>query len=113
MTTLIPVVLALAGFFVGALLFARVGRWIVSIYEVVRDKAEASSNSKGARLAAVALLNAGPWMLLVTLLVAYHVASEPWAGWLFGGACTAVVLFGLVSIYFARKAKSSSAKPAA
>jgi len=112
-TELIPVALALVGFFVGTLLFARVGRWVVSIYEVVRDKAGASNSPKSARLAAAALLNAGPWMLLVALLLAYHVAPEPWAVWLFGGVCAAVVFFSLVSIYFARKAKSSSAKPAA
>jgi hypothetical protein len=109
MNPVISLAVAFVGFLVGALLFARVGRWLVSIHEVVKDQ---TADAKVARLAAAALLSSGPWLLIVVLVLGYYFASQSWAMWAFGGLCGAIVFFSLLSVHLARKAKAR-ARPAA
>lgn len=100
MTILANVGLGMIGLFLGNMLFAKVGEWIVTIYGIAKD----GEGSKAPRIAFAALFSAGPWFLGVTGLFAFYVYSKPWAIWIFVGAACAIVFFGLLSLYLARRA---------
>jgi len=89
------------GFLIGNVLFARVGAWIATIYEIAKDQ---GLGSKGIRLASAALLSDGPWFLIATGIFAAYVHSESWATPIFAGAVVAIAFFSAFTAYLARKA---------
>jgi hypothetical protein len=107
MEALIPAGLVLLGFFVGTFVFARVGRWAVTLYEILKDRTVAPGFSKAGRLASASILSSGLWIFACAVVSAYYVFSESWAVWVFAGFCGAIILFLAISAYFARKAAPS------
>jgi len=95
MEALIPADLVLLGFFVGTFASARVGRWTVTLYEIVKDKTVTSGFSKAGRLASASLLSSGLWIFVLAV-------------WVFAGFFGAIILFLAISAYLARKAAASS-----
>jgi hypothetical protein len=104
--------LVVVGFLVGTFVFARVGRWVATLYELLKDQPEVRASRAG-RLVSASLLSSGPWILILAVVFAYYVSSKPWAVWLFAGFCGAIVVFSLFSIYLARKAASARRENAA
>jgi hypothetical protein len=113
MELIVPMALVLVGFFAGTLVFSRVGVWVATLYELLKDRTEVRASSRVGKLAAASLLSSGPWVLVVAAVFAYYVISKPWAVWLFAGFCGAIVVFCLLSIHFARKAASRRRQNAA
>jgi hypothetical protein len=103
MTILVNVGLAMIGFLVGNMLFAKVGESIVTIHGIAKD----DEGSKAPRIAFAALLSAGPWFLVASGRFAFYVHSKPWAIWIFVGKACAIVFFSAFSLYLARKAAKS------
>jgi len=104
MQLLLPIGLVIVGFFAGTLVFSRVGQWVATLYELLKDHTEMRASSRVGKLMSASLLSSGPWILIVAAIFAYYVISKPWAVWLFAGFCGAIVVFCLLSIYLARKA---------
>ena len=94
--------LGMVGFLIGNLLFSNVGVWIATLYEVAKSPDE---GARGVRLASAALLASGPWFLAASAVFAVYVRAEPWAPPLFAGAAGAIVFFGALTWYLARKRK--------
>jgi len=113
MDLLLPIALVVVGFVTGTLVFSRVGRWVVTLYELLKDRTEARVSSRVGKLVSVSLLSSGPWILILVTVFAYYVISKPWATWLFAGFSAAIVVFGLLTIHFARKATSARRQDAA
>ncbi len=106
METLLPVGLIIAGVVLGAFVFSRVGHWLVGINAVVKRGRNADCKvSVGALLTAV-LLASGPWVLLAVTILGFNTIDQVWAQWLFAGAAAAILGFGVLTIYLARKAAS-------
>jgi len=100
MDPLVAIGLVIAGFSVGALAFARVGRWLVGIHALIKSDATSSRTA----LALAVLLAPGPWILVAVGILASQLGTRPWVSWLLGGMGAAVLFFGAISIYLARKA---------
>ena len=113
MELILPIALVMIGFLTGTLVFSRVGRWVATLYELLKDRTEVHASSRAGRLVSVSLLSSGPWILIVAVVFAYYVSSKPWAVWLFAGFCGAIAVFCLLSIYLARKAASARRQNAA
>jgi hypothetical protein len=102
--------LGMIGFFVGTLLFARVGRWIATIYEIAKGP---EGEAKGIRLATAALLSDGPWLLFATVFSGNYLRTEPWALSILGGLAIAIAFFSGYTLFLARKAPRSNRENAA
>ncbi len=113
MELLLPIGLVMVGFFTGTLVFSRVGQWVATLYELLKDHTEVRASSRAGKLVSASLLSSGPWIIIVAVVFAYHVVSKPWAVWLFAGFCGAIVVFCLLSIYLARKAAAARRENAA
>jgi hypothetical protein len=113
MELILPIALVVFGFLAGTLVFSRVGRWVGTLYELLKDRSEVRASSRAGKLVSASLLSSGPWILVVAGVFAYYVISEPWAVWLFVGFCGAIAVFCLLSIHFARKAASARRQNAA
>jgi hypothetical protein len=102
--------LGMVGFLIGNLLFAKIGRWAVAIYEVTRDP---GGGSKGGRLANVTLLSSGPWFAIAVGIFAYYAHAQTWVVPIFVGAVIAIGLFSAIGVYFAwkhrKRAKANAA----
>jgi hypothetical protein len=109
MESFVPIGLVVVGFFAGTLIFAKVGRWMVTLYELLKERTEMSVSSKAAALVSASLLSSGPWIFILAVIFAYYVFSESWAVWVFVGFCGAIVFFSLLSIFLAHKAKRENA----
>ena len=107
METVVHVGVAFAGFILGALVFSRVGHWFVGIQATLKDRDTAPS-SRATKLASAVMLASGPWILLAVAVLAFNVYGQPWAPWLLGGTCAALVFFGVLTVRLARKAAASS-----
>jgi len=112
MELLLSIGLVFTGFILGALVFSRVGHWLVAIHAALRAR-DGNSVSRTAAVASAALLASGPWLLVALAVFAIWVRNESWAIWLFAGLGAAVVIFGAISGYLARKASLSSKSHAA
>lgn len=102
--------LGIVGFFLGSLLFARVGRWIANIYEIFKGP---SGEAKGVRLGSAAFLSDGPWLLFAAIFAGAHLRTEPWALAIFVGIVVAIAFFSAYTIFLARKARLSNRQNAA
>jgi hypothetical protein len=102
--------LGTVGFFVGTLLFARVGRWIATMYEISKGP---GGEAKGVRLGSAAFLSDGPWLLFVVIFSGIHLRAEPWALAISVGIAVAIAFFGAYAFFLARKARLSDHKDAA
>lgn len=96
--------LGVVGFFVGSLLFARVGRWIATMCEISKGPGGAA---KGVRLGSAAFLADGPWLLFSVIFAGAYLRSEPWALAVFIGIVVAIAFFSAYAIFLARKARLS------
>jgi hypothetical protein len=113
MNILVNIGLGAIGFSIGNLLFAKVGRWLMSAHEIITEPQNIEAPSKAARLASATLLSSGPWFAGVVAVLAYYVHAESWSLPIFVGAVVAIAFFGVLAIYLARKAVRSGAKNAA
>ena len=107
------IVVGMIGFSLGALLVAKIGRWLVTVYNIAREQPSEGDRSKGARLASGTVLSSGPWLIVAGGFFAYHVHSEAWAVWFLGGVVAAVVVFGFLGLHQARKASRTKDENAA
>lgn len=107
MEQLLPVGLAIAGFVLGALVFSRVGHWLVGIHTAIGARTGTKSGSRTAALASAVLFASGPWVLAAMGLLAFYSKGQEWASWLFSGVGAALLCFGVITIHFARRAASS------
>src|SRR5687767_15076304 len=98
--------LGMIGFLIGNLLFARVGRWIHTIYEMVQ------SGGPRAGVIAMLLLHDGPWLLIVASFFAYYISPRAWSTPMYVGAAVAIVFFGAITVVFARTAAKGRANAA-
>ena len=103
---------AVLGFFLGTLLFSRVGMWIAGIFEAIGVQG-ANGNARSARVLIAGLLHSGPWLLAAVLYWAYHVLSGPdiaaW-GWFCGGVAGAVPVWIVVTVYLHLRGKRTAVK---
>jgi len=113
MELILPMVLVVAGFLIGTLVFSRVGQWVATLYELLKDRTEVRASSRAGNLLSALLLSSGPWILFVTVAFAYYAISKPWAVWLFAGFCGAIAVFCVLRIHLARKAASARRQDAA
>jgi hypothetical protein len=94
-------VVASVGFMFSVMAVAALVRWMGLIYVAISGERNADGRialKRGITLAVCqSLFHAGPWSVLVTLFVAYHIRTEPWAPWLFAGFVFGFVLMGGVS----------------
>jgi hypothetical protein len=99
--------LLMLGFFIGNLIFSAIIHWVGLVAEVLK------SSAQGWRMAvAVSLFSSGPWTLLVAVVFAYFVHSEPWAPWLFAGVIVALAFFGSFAIVILKNQKRREAERA-
>jgi len=80
------------GFFLGTLLFSRVGAWIQAIASAVESKSAVT----------VVFLNSGPWLLAAVVYWAYYVLSGAHArrwDWFFGGLAASIPIWLGISVY--------------
>ena len=101
MDILVNVGLGMVGFLFGNLLFAKVGRWLATIYEIAKDPNE---NARVGRFASATLLSSGPWFALAAGIFAYYIRAASWAVWIYIGAVLAIAFFSAIGLHFARKA---------
>ena len=104
MDIFVNVGIGMAGFMIGSLLFAKVGRWLATVYESAKDP---NAKSKAGRFASATLLSSGPWFAIAAGMFAYYIHALSWAIWIYVGAGIAVVLFSCIAFYLARKASQS------
>ena len=103
-------VAGMLGFVAGALLFSRVGQWVVAVYQSVHESQSAVRPS--GRLVSALLLHSGPWLLTVAVCLAYYVRSEPWALSLLAGVGAAVLFFTAIGIVLALRAAKAKRRAA-
>jgi hypothetical protein len=99
------------GFFLGTLLFSRVGSWIQAIATAVQNGA---GQFTGPVLLAI-FLNSGPWLLAAVTYWGYHVLAEPHAhawDWFFGSLVASIPIWIAISIYLHWRNKRRNAKGA-
>jgi len=96
---LLAIGIGLAGFVLGAFVFARVGHWLVGIHAVLKR----SGVAEDAALLSALFVASGPWVLVAVGFFAIQVRAQPWANWLFGGIALAIAFFGALSFHLARK----------
>src|SRR5258706_10818941 len=113
MELILPLALVVAGFLPGTLVFSRVGHWVATLYELLKDRTEVRASSRAGELLSALLLSSGPWILIVAVIFAYYAISKPCAVWLFAGFSAAIAVFCLLSIHLARKATSARRQNAA
>ena len=87
---------AIAGFIFALMSVAALTRWAGLVYFAI-TRARAANGGidtrRGITLAICqSLFHAGPWSVAVAIFVAYHLRTEPWAPWLFGGFALGFVL---------------------
>lgn len=103
----------IGGYFAGNLLFIAVLRWIANIIEVRGQVISVEGRAVPGRVALLALsqslFQSGPWLVAAVVFFAYHVYSEPWALWFFGGLFTGIAILGIAAAH-ARKAAATDAK---
>ena len=99
MEIFVNVGLGMAGFMIGNLLFAKVGRWLATVYEIAKDPSE---NSKAGRFASATFLSSGPWFAIAAGMFAYYIHARSWAVWIYVGAAAAIVFFIAIAVYLAR-----------
>ena len=97
--------LGIVGFFVGNLLFSKVGRWLATIYSIARANPQPDGVSKAGQIASASVLNSGPWFAVAYIVFAYYIRSEAWALPIFVGTMVALVLFAALGLYMVRKFK--------
>ena len=100
MDILIPVWSIIGGFFVALLLVSRVGRWVATIYEIVKDQ---SASAKAATVASAAVLSSAPWLLVLAVVLAYQLRAESWMLWVTIGFGAGLLFCSLLVYRFARK----------
>jgi hypothetical protein len=80
---------AIVGYLIGTMAVAAMTRWAGLVYFAfaeTRDDDGRMDKRRGVKLATCqSLFHAGPWSVAVALFVAWHIRSEPYAPWLFGG----------------------------
>ena len=76
--------LAGVGFFLGCMVLAAVGRWIVGLREALRM--DPGAEGRAFAILAAALFSSAPWLVAIIALVGYFVWKEAWAHWIMGGA---------------------------
>ena len=94
------------GFFLGSLLFARVGRWIANIYEIFKGP---GGEAKGVRLGVSwsFLSCMGPWLLFAAIFAGAHLRTEPLGALATSaGKLGAIAFFGAYAIFLARKSSA-------
>ena|ERR1700730_16889335 len=99
------------GFFLGTLLFSRVGAWIQTIATVLQNRPDQSSGT----LVLAIFLNSGPWLLATVAYWAYYVLAEPHAqawNWFFGGLLASIPIWVAISIYLYWRNRRRAAKGA-
>ena len=101
MEDVLNIVASIVGFFLGTLLFSRVGAWIQAM--------------TGARdcPAIVVPLNSAPWLLAAVAYWAYHVLSKPHSpawNWFFAAAVAAIPIW-LVVLFFLHRRNKHGAMP--
>ena len=97
----------IGGYFAGNLLFIAVLRWIATIIEARNHVISVEGRAVPGRVALLAfsqsLFQSGPWLVAAVAFFAYHVYSESWAPWFFGGFFAGIAILGIASAH-ARKA---------
>ena len=114
METVLQLSAPMWGFFLGTLLFARVGRWIQSISTASGDPLDPASCRTRA-VAAATLLHSGPWLLVAMAYWAYQVLAQPHApawDWFFSGVVAAIPVWAIVTLHYYRRGKRIEAKRA-
>lgn len=103
---LLEIVAPIFGLFLGTVLVSRVGAWVQMI--VTMAKSSSSSGTPKSRVALVAVLSSGPWMLAGVIFWAYYVLSQEhqraW-DWFFGAAAVSIPAWLIFMFYFYQRAK--------
>jgi hypothetical protein len=93
---------ALVGFIFALMSVAALARWAALIYLAITETRTADGRIDTRRGITVAvcqsLFHAGPWSVVVALFIAFHIRTEPWAPWLFGGFASGFVLMASASM---------------
>lgn len=95
--------LVLPGFFLGALIWSRVVRWIYSIVTVNKEQQRDPTHRSKWRFVPVILLHSGPWTLIAFVGLAVYILPRPhdpaWEGF-FWGALAALIfmVFNMVLV---------------
>ena len=109
MSTFAALGLGVAGFAIGNLLFARIGRWLLTIQEIRAEAPTRESRSKWKRLAAATLLSSGPWLAIVAGIFLTYIRAEAWALPLYVGIAVALAFFGAIALFIIRKGQRNAA----
>jgi uncharacterized membrane protein len=114
MTPGATIAVVFAGFVLGTLVFVAVLRWVALGYSAY-VQASATEPPKSALRTLVlvlcqSLFHAAPWTIIAVGYFAYHVQSEQWALWLFGGFCAALGYMVLVAATAAMRVRRRTLK---
>lgn len=104
MDTVLQFSAPIGGFFLGTLLFARVGSWIEVIVTALKNSRDERTPLQQTWLKAVpvVILHSGPWLLAAVVYWAYHILSESHTlAWelFFGGVVASLPIWVAISIY--------------
>ena len=103
----------IGGYLAGNLVFVAVLRWIITIVMARNQVVAAEGREAPRRVVMLALsqslFQSGPWLLVALAFFAYHVYSEPWALWFFGGFFAGIAILGIASAH-ARKVAAEEEK---
>ena len=89
----------IGGYLAGNLLFIAVLRWIATIIEarnqVIAIEGRAAPGRVARLAAAQSVFQSAPWLIVALAFFAYHIPSEEWALWFFGGFFVGIAVLGI------------------
>ena len=110
---IVPFLTGFAGFMAGLLVLGRVIRWVYTLRTVSQERKRDPAHRSRWRLVAAALLDSGPWMFAVLLVMSVVILPKPHqAGWntFFYGVLASLLVQGamIFLIYLKWRARRSS-----